>query len=556
MLSCQRRSLLSGAQPLPALKPTPLEKTLFWLFASLIGAIAILLFVENFVFSHSVGLLGFREIDDLAFQTTLRRCHLALQEGHLGFLSRSNDYAYGWLFWVPLALITYPLFLLSQLANIDWPLIIFPRQLSLFFGFIGLYFIYKSLRLLKCSPLNAMAGVTLIALFPSFSYFCMRFGTVHELFFFSTLSLYFALSDTPSTPRGRLKIALTVAATGAIKLSGLFIAPVIAGLVWNRLPKQYKSSFKNLARTLWVPVVTFTLALIALTNPSLYAAPFNTKLATKYFATLSHFMEVTRTSLGDSTIDLFFSGFFLNSYSYVAIFGVLFCGLFYGLLKHKKEDMAVFICGIILACTYLLLSVKTSSSVTVYFTPIFFLFIFGIIPFGSHKKTSVLLALFISLMLYGTVTRASSEWGINSYFVKETEKADEITNAQHVKNCIKDDLNGRAFDHIFVDFTIPLTMNALTHPKACISVAWNNLSAEGKYCQKPIDYLILDQVNAIGMLPDEAFSKRLKAVDSKTVKNYTKDRESRQMLTKTGAFAGQAFTPICHTKRTIVYKAD
>ena len=97
------------------------------------------LFLENFIFSENIGLLGFREIDDYAFQSTLRTIHSGSR-----FFSL-NDYAYGWIYWAFMAIITYPFYLISHYLSIDWPLIVVPRQVSLLSGIASLFYLRKIL---------------------------------------------------------------------------------------------------------------------------------------------------------------------------------------------------------------------------------------------------------------------------------------------------------------------------------------------------------------------------------------------------------------------------
>jgi len=88
---------------------------------------------------------SFREIDDIAFQDTLRRVHLLIENAQYSEIWQINDYAYGWIYWAPTALITYPLYILSSHTGLDWPLIVTPRQFSLFFAILSLFVLRKIL---------------------------------------------------------------------------------------------------------------------------------------------------------------------------------------------------------------------------------------------------------------------------------------------------------------------------------------------------------------------------------------------------------------------------
>lgn len=50
-----------------------------------------LLFVENFIYSSQLGYLGFREVDDVAFQYSIRQVHLNMLHGQIGKLSQDLE---------------------------------------------------------------------------------------------------------------------------------------------------------------------------------------------------------------------------------------------------------------------------------------------------------------------------------------------------------------------------------------------------------------------------------------------------------------------------------
>ena len=58
----------------------------------------VLLFSQNFLFSSSFGLLQLREVDDLAFQISLREIHQSIFSHNWRALLNLNFYGYGWLF--------------------------------------------------------------------------------------------------------------------------------------------------------------------------------------------------------------------------------------------------------------------------------------------------------------------------------------------------------------------------------------------------------------------------------------------------------------------------
>jgi hypothetical protein len=194
----------------------------------LVILILIVLFAENFVFSQHLGLLKFREVDDLGFQYILRRIHEAISSGRLHLLGARNDAGYGWIFWIPMALVTYPFYLLSHFFGVDWPLIVLPRQLSLLFGALTLIIVRRTLLAYGASKLMATGAMALLALTPPFGYFCMRFGTVHQGVFLSAWTVFLIVRKSQLSQRDLNWIAVAFGAAAAYNLTGFFFWPIVA----------------------------------------------------------------------------------------------------------------------------------------------------------------------------------------------------------------------------------------------------------------------------------------------------------------------------------------
>lgn len=135
------------------------------------AAIVLLLFYENFLFSEKLGRLASRTVDDLAFQLALRDAHTSIASGQFSKLWILNYYAYGWLYWAPLAWITYPLYLISSYFGIDWPLIVVPRQVSLLFALGGAYFLRKIVKRFTQNEAICATAALIYLLFPAIAFF-------------------------------------------------------------------------------------------------------------------------------------------------------------------------------------------------------------------------------------------------------------------------------------------------------------------------------------------------------------------------------------------------
>lgn len=533
------------------------------------GAIIALLFLENFTFSSSFSILGFRSIDDVAFQSTLRQVHLGLQSGNLEQLFSINDYAYGWIFWAPMALITYPLFMISHAFSVDWPLIVVPRQISLLFAVLSMIVMRKTLKHLKVAEWGCASAVLMFVLFPSLGYFSLRFGTVNAVTFFSLLTVYLALNYERATVGGTVRVALSLAVAGAIKLSGLLIAPLALFLVLRRIKGR------QIVPVLIIPAVVFLLTLGILTNPLFLLIPFKPQIWTDYLAILQHYLEVTRVPSGpDNPIERFYLGAF-SRLTDAVVMAVLAAGWLVVIIRNRtcRADFVAILVAVTLATIYLILSVKSVTGIGTYFTSVSFLILLGITGYASSPKAVYLFGTLIILMLADVAGRAEEEFenlsiiqqgfdrGLSptnhfSYFIKEAFSRNDMSLASSTVSCIEEHSNGRKPGHIFIDFTAPSAINALSYPETCVSVAWNNLSPAGKYCDRPVDFLILDKRDAVGFLPIDEFEKRVKKTDEKTAEGYKLDRQSRMLLSSEGTFDNQSFTVACDLGRLKVYKSE
>lgn len=527
----------------------------YWMTAIIVA----LLFVENFVFSADFSLLGFREVDDVAFQVTLRKAHQTIHEGHLGKLFSLNDYAYGWVFWAPLVIATYPLFLISQWFAVDWPLIVFPRQVSLLFTVMSLVVMRRTLKQLAVPEWGCASGVLMLALLPTTGYFSMRFGTVNAVAFFSLLTVYLAIRQEPDIKRQVMQTSLSLAIAGGIKLSGLLIAPLVFLLVLRRVKGH------PLLPTLLKPGLVFLSALAFLTNPQFLQLPFKWKVWTQYWATLNQILEGTRIQTGpDALWDRLIQGVFGSS-GVALVMAILVAGwcMVVARDKDRRVDFLSIIFAAGLAMVYLMVSVKNHLSAGSYFTSVAFLMVLGVTGFAQHPKGIYLCAVLIGLLMFDVGERAaigrnslSEPWNHLSYFNSAARSHKDLAMAKQVEACLHEKAAGASVGHIFIDSSAPSVINPLSHPGTCVSIAWNNLSATGRYCDRPVDFMILDAHGAVGALPQARFDQMVQSSDPKVAAGYLRDRESRSELAASGMFGGQRFRMACDLGRIKVHQAQ
>ncbi len=259
-----------------------------------------MLFFENFIYATSFGELTFREIDDLAFQTSLRKIHQNLDSGNFVSLLKLNDYGYGWIYWFSVSLVTYPLYLLHKFQSISWPIIVAPRQISLLFSCLSLLYFKKIFDFLKYDKIKTAVLLLCFSLLPSFGYFSLRFGTVSPIMFFSILALFYSFRVYRDKIGTAYQSLIAISIASSIKLSGLLIAPVAFFLLSINLleSKNYKAICRNFLY-LFLLTVLFTI-------PWAYLLPFAyfvsdsfykyNQALINYFSIMNHFVEVTNIS--------------------------------------------------------------------------------------------------------------------------------------------------------------------------------------------------------------------------------------------------------------------
>jgi hypothetical protein len=478
-----------------------------------------------------------------------------------------NDYAYGWVFWMTMSLVTFPFFLLSYFGHIDWPLIVAPRQISLLFAVFSLLVLRKMLKRLAAPEWGAAGAVLAMVLLPFTGYFSMRFGTVNAVMFFAMLSLYLAMRDRALNLKELLKVTISLAIAGAIKLTGLMIAPLVVFFVYKRLKAQYGN--QSLPSWVFKAAVIFCGLSVVLAAPQLTYAIFDPSLLRAYLENLQHFIEVTRIPSGSSsTWQRFYEGA-LGTPGVAVVYGILACGLLIGCTAHGAAEknphrfvFRVVVTALGMVGAYLSFTVKNSLSLGSYFTCISFLFFLGLAPLLKNPRAVWLVVVMIGVLIADAAQRATAEleqrntaWNHMSYYIKKAQSTQKLELAQKTMACITAHQPLASLKHIFLDYTAPSLINSLSLPNACVSLAWNNLSYQSKYCDTPVDFLVLDN-QAIGYLPDDEFQRRMNNTNHSVAEGYQRDKASRALLESSGQFGNQTFRLVCDLGETRVFKAQ
>ena len=359
----------------------------------------IYLFAENFIFSSNVDMLTFRSVDDQLFQNTIRDIHKNLKFYGL------NDYAYGWIFWFPMALLMYPCYLSSVYFSMDIPLLVLPRQISLFFVMGTAFVLYKIVcRYTKNKFLTAMIMLLYLS-FPATGFIALRFGTVAQNMFFSALAFYFAISCSKNNIKSIILVAFVFAIAVATKLSAMLIGPLIFLVLADRFAwKLNVYSLKAALTFLGVFLLSF-----------IYLAQLNYPILVQHIKITQFPIEFK--SVGASLTDGIFTVTVLPTIGLLLIL----CLLARPLLEFKatkilnKDFIYIFI-TLLFSVFYISYTVKQGNFyVCYYFAVLSFLLPLGLLAFDFTNKNIKYFSVILILMLnfsfnYHNIFSGTEDW--------------------------------------------------------------------------------------------------------------------------------------------------
>lgn len=253
-------------------------------------AVFIYMFVQNFVFSSDLNTLIVRDVDDLQFHFVMRNLHTQFEQNDFKNILLMNWFGYGWLYWFPLVVLTYPFYLLSTQCDHHMLLIILPRQISLVFTFATAFVVFKILSNYTKNTTTKCVAMLLLICYPTFAFATQRFGTVAQTMFFASLALYLTLKAERINYKSMTNIALAIAASAATKLIGLLIAPLIGLLILDRM--EWSITLRNFKLILYTIFITAFCSVI-FTFPGVFNAFYSPTICSDFYNTLIHYVSFT-----------------------------------------------------------------------------------------------------------------------------------------------------------------------------------------------------------------------------------------------------------------------
>lgn len=365
----------------------------------------IMLFIENFVFSSSFSTLQMREIDDTAFQYSIRSIHESIFTLKLYQLIKLNDYGYGWIFWIIVGLITYPFYLLTLVFDFYVPLIAIPRDISLAFTMGSAFFIYKSLSVYSKNEFLKFSAMILLMSFPAFGFFAMRFGTVSQVMFFSALTFYLAIRKNSYEKKDLKYIAIAAAACVGTKISGALILPLIGLIMANRM--KWIIDKENIRKAGYF-LLNFLFFFVLFSDPALFLSPFNHEYFYSYIETLKNNSHLALQDNFLGLIEEVLNNGYLNIYFAMTAIGFLISNIFYQ--EHYKKDFLFMALWMVFTLSLLVKVMSMGSYYVVnYALAVMYLLVFSILFLEKWKKAGEVLAVvFVVTSFYVNYNNISS----------------------------------------------------------------------------------------------------------------------------------------------------
>lgn len=520
---------------------------------ALILTIFLILFIENFMYSSSAGVIMFREVDDLAFQVSLQHIRDAVSSGHLSMALSTVDYGYGNIFWLPLGLVSVPLEYLRIHFGVDWPLIVFPRQLSLMFIAGTSIVLRKLVRDFGSSEKNAAFVVLAFVSFPFAGYFSMRFGTVSEVVFFATLAIYLAFRFWKGTTRHWWPAVLSLSVAIAVKLTAGFVLPIVGTLLIVGIFNRRRSRpFLALAGAL----ALFVLTLLFLIDPMLVLRVGDATYLHSYVDTMHTFIAVTQQGAANANDPISLTNRVFGTSLFALAALLLYVGLILRFVKERENrwffGLSAF--NIALVAIYLLVAVRAEGSAAVYFTVCLPILAIGILGFQEIEKRAVrvglIVAIFLALLVDNSYRLVLQHDGIQytnsfsatSYFSKRIGDKARLDTASTLAEVLTSGKN--SFDSsVVLDYTAPIPFNSLTNPNSCFTYLFDNFQDASLTCGYPPDFIVLDSQRN-GSLSDSEFDEFMNGLPLERRATALRDRETRRTLIDGGEFAGIKYKEI------------
>jgi hypothetical protein len=544
---------------LSLLKAFPKKVVLMTIWQKLLLIISalffIILFIENFIFSSSFALLHIREIDDTAFQASIRVFHQDISAFRLDRFIKLNDYGYGWIFWVIVGLITYPFYLLALVTDFYVPLIAIPRDISLLFTIGTVFFVYKSLSVYSKNEFLKFIAILLLLSFPAFGYFALRFGTVSQVMFFSSLTFYLAIKKDSYDKNDLKKIALAAAACVGTKLNGALILPLIGIIMADRLQWNVTKDNAKKAGYFLLNLIFFA---ILFSNPSLFLSPFKPDYLSSYLDSIKNNSHLSLQNNFSQTLQDVVEIGYLNFCGAALAIGFFILNIFSN-NRHKKDF--IFIALWLVISVSLLSKVMSMGSLYIinYTTVVMYLLVFSILYLERWGRAGSAVAIML-LMLSLFVNHKNITSGFYSSFKyfqmnQDPDIVAKIEAKKVMQNLILDPKNNLEKPiNVLMDFRAIFPYANLERNNVNVQFSFDNLQVFQNHVKGGFDYVSLNKDSPF-FLSDSEFAEFIKKENNEIlIINQVESRKIVQNLIKNGKIENNEYNLVFDSNNIILFE--
>ncbi len=532
-----------------------------YLLFTVMISFSLIFFLENFVFGTSFSLLSFRNIDDMAFHSSLQTYHncSGIQ------LLYMNDYGYGWLYWIIIWLITYPAHLLFEATGISWLLIVLPRMYSLALCIGCSVLCYKIVDIYTKNEWIKMAIVFLMPLYPTAGEFAGRFSTVPQVAFLSMLSIYLVIKKDLLDRKSLRNAMLIFALAMATKVSAIVTAPLLILLVLSRY--GWRFTWTNIK--VWITEGLLAVVVMLVTmSPIIALAPLDFEMAAQSWDMLLSYWLSNQTK-GDVAVN--FTNSILFTYSpgmALVLEGGLLLLAAYGMRQIKKNkyeiyhwDYVILPIGYFIGVIYLSFSIGNGFLyVFMYATSISFILPFGLLLLDHIKvsKERLLNALIVfvtigisvwQIAIIGGRIEKKQTYNVFNYFQKGIVSKQDIANMRNMEEVVSQ-LDLPQVNYLIDSYSIINFYNSFEHDNVGYALTiFNNF---GTIALEDANLIVLSK-KSVGFYSDSDFKKAISQMDTETQEQYRIDRETRITLVETAQFLDQNWTLIYEDDNTYMF---
>lgn len=490
--------------------------------------------LQNFVLCEDFSLLSIHGIDDAAFAESVRKLYAS--QGMEELLVQ-NDFGYGWIYWISVALFTLPGKFLYDQGITSVLYILLPRFYSMIFAILSVYVFYRLCRVYIKSPWLVATATLLFPLFPTMMHFSQRFSTTPSMTFFALLCVYFIVKDERLKPGSFWCSSLSLAIALGIKLTAVAIVPLFLLLMFSRF--AWKFNKENIIIWVKVGIPSAYLALFCV-SPAIALTPLFKEQSLASRMTIVQFIQ----SAAGKDVSLLknMENGIIKGQMYWPLYAILFfCLCTVTIIKFKQKDsrksewgglLSGYMIGIVLICktatngpTY-----ATMYSTILSFIPLLSLALFECVSSLKITGCVVSAGLLLGQTYYINPSNASGfAFPINFFMQTALTSQSEIQLVSELKSVSQRyaDENGLTEYIIVIDAGLPNFLPKLSNKYVDCYSCWNDLQ---NWNLQPVTFIVLDKIDdsRLWYLPHE----------QRTDGSLAEDYADRQALIETGLLQG------------------